>query len=424
MNSGVSVGDLSRWQNCAGMCLVCGQLLGLNEKSSAGAAKKTTVAAAAAADDMGEEESWMESLSLSEECPVRLCMMRFYMLGKREECHIVDTYTHLEKEKGGLEARFDRVFNKKKDAIVAVHPAYRAFADQIITTTSAAEEGGELAIAMATCRRVAKPLTFSGCRACNLAMEKASSHANAIYRCFPVTANADVVELESNTLDSIRIKKILEQAALFFAWDGARWRAKSGERLLQDACLWRCVAHLFCWGRNAKFRSRLVCIFHAANYLFWRGTLKGSMSLESWHMHVFQPFYMRHYPATTWFGMSQGEAGAIFDFSRKDGAHWMQYITERLDTVVGPALQTWAENEIKIGDIQEFKDRFARSVTGERKLLQFVAHKEGVQKGLERLLSFYLFNISGKTDELTLLHCKRFMSEMCKTYQRLSTAVG
>lgn len=63
---------------CVGMCLVCGQPLGLNEASAKANGK------AAVDSDETDEEILMNGLSLAEECPVRLCMMRFRLLGKRE----------------------------------------------------------------------------------------------------------------------------------------------------------------------------------------------------------------------------------------------------------------------------------------------------------------------------------------------------
>ena len=60
---------------------------------------------------------------------------------------------------------------------------------------------GEFEVALATCRRVAKPLTFSGCRACNVAMERSSAHANTIYRCFAQTRDANVADLEVCIVD-------------------------------------------------------------------------------------------------------------------------------------------------------------------------------------------------------------------------------
>jgi hypothetical protein len=123
---------------------------------------------------------------------------------------------------------------------------------------------------------------------------------------------------------------------------------------------------------------------------------------------------MQAYAATTWFGMSQSEAAAIFDFSHKRGAQWVEIVTEKLESNVLPALERWAEQEISLNSIQNFKDRFFTSVNSEKRLMKFVAHKEGTQKGLEKLFSYYLFNVSGKTDLVVLEHFRRFMKELCK----------
>ena len=437
MNSSVKVSDLQRWQQCIGMCLICGQPVGLSESSinwyarQASEAGHDTPAVGEDIDEKGEgvntEESMMERMSLSEECPVRLCMMRFRLLGKREECHIVDSYTHL--ERGSSETRFNTVFNKKSAAIIKLGPAYASFSETVITAASS----DVLNTALATCKRVAKPLTFSGCRACNIAMEKSSAHANAIYRCFPLTAKLNVKELEENTQESIKIKKILEQVALYFKWvptttaakeeaeedEKGHWEAKSDERIVRDTCIWRCVAHLYCWGRNNKFRSRLVAIFHAANYMFERSTFKGFVTFDDWHAHIFQPYYMLHYDATTWFGLSQTGAAAMFDFAEQHGKRWMAFVHRNLDELALPSLEKWAEKEVKISSILTFKDNFIRSVTNERQLVRFVAHKLGPDAGIEKLYAYYLFNISGKQDYAILEHAKRFIKELGKTFKQL-----
>jgi len=80
MNSSVVIADLQRWQMCVGMCIICGQPLGLGQA----AARSSGIITADVGDDSNDESDMLESLSLSEECPVRLCMMRFRMLGKRE----------------------------------------------------------------------------------------------------------------------------------------------------------------------------------------------------------------------------------------------------------------------------------------------------------------------------------------------------
>lgn len=275
MNSSVQIGDLQRWQMCVGMCVICGQPMGLGQA----AARSSGIKTIDVGEDGDEESVLLESLSLSEECPVRLCMMRFRMLGKREECHIVDRYTHLEKDRS--DDSFEQVFRVHSADIKKINPAYVDFTLQL---------DAMLPAALATSRRVAKPLTFSGCRACNLAMDKASAHANAVYRCFTLTADADIAELEENTQKSIKIKKVLQQIALFFEWQDSRWSVKNGDKLLKDTCLWRCIAHLYCWGRDNKFRSRLVAIFHASNYIFQRSSYKGSVTLEVTKLYIlFEP---------------------------------------------------------------------------------------------------------------------------------------
>jgi len=406
MNSSVRIGDLQRWQMCAGMCLVCGQPLGLSDATKT--ANKVLVSAAKQEDSdfkNQEQETFLESLSLSEECPVRLCMMRFRILGKREECHVIDRYTHL--EKGSSDERFDRVLEKKKDSVAAVGAPYQEPLRRMMLKTDQFEN------AMAICRRVAKPFTFSGCRACNMAMEKASAHANAIYRCFPLTARVDIAALEENTQESIKTKKILEQIALFFEWNADEWTAKGDERLLQDAYLWRCIAHLYCWGRNTKFRSRLVATFHAANYLFAKSSWKGSVIFEDWHIHIFQPFYMQLFPANTWFGVHQGEAAAMFDFARKEGPEWMQWVGDKLELHVLPELEKWAEREIQISKIQNFKDRISNKAHSEKHLLELAIQKKGTQKGLESLFAFYLFNV--KEEAAHRQHFETFMQAIGKT---------
>jgi hypothetical protein len=80
MNTSVRTSDLQRWQQCAGMCLICGQPLGL----SISARERETVRKEDKEEEKNEEEIQLERLTLAEECPIRLCMMRFFMLGKRE----------------------------------------------------------------------------------------------------------------------------------------------------------------------------------------------------------------------------------------------------------------------------------------------------------------------------------------------------
>jgi hypothetical protein len=405
MNTSVRVSDLQRWQGCVGMCLVCGQPLGLS-------ASVGNVVKQEENDNEGDEqESLLERLSLQEECPFRLCMMRFRLLGKREECHIVDQYTHLEKR--SAEERFDRVFEKRKEQVVAVAPdVYGRFAHDIFRT-------GEFEAALAICRRVAKPLTFSGCRACNVAMERSSAHANTIYRCFAQTRDANVAALEENKQESIKTKKVLEQIALYFEWTGEKWIAKGDDRVLLDTCLWRCIAHIYCWGRTGKLRSRLVAIFHAANYMYLKSTFKGVVTLSDWHVHIFQAFYTQRYrdeKSATWFGLHQGEAAGIFDLARKEGAQWVEHVTEKLERHVLPDLEAWTQARIQLSVVQAFVDQISTKVSSERELICFVARRHGISEGLESLYSYYVFNV--RQQAAYAEHFKRFMRELARVYQQ------
>ena len=95
MTSSVKVPDLQHWQQCVGMCLICGHPLGLSDAGLRAAvmAGEDEVVDAPAEGESETAEDLMERLSLAEECPVRLCMMRFHMLGKREVLFIFNELT-------------------------------------------------------------------------------------------------------------------------------------------------------------------------------------------------------------------------------------------------------------------------------------------------------------------------------------------
>ena len=161
-----------------------------------------------------------------------------------------------------------------------------------------------------------------------------------------------------------------------------------------------------------------MAIFHAANYLFECSSMKSAMTLTDWHIHVFQPYYVLNYDMTQWFGMTQLEVSAVFDFSRQDGARWMQLMADRLDKEVLPALEAWTAKEVKSSSILAFKTSLEANVSNERQLVRFVAHKEGVDEGLNKLFSFYIANLGAKTDYALLTHCRLFLSELGKTYKQ------
>jgi hypothetical protein len=57
-----------------------------------------------------------------------------------------------------------------------------------------------------------------------------------------------------------------------------------------------------------------------------------------------------------------------------------------------------------------------RQVQNEETLLKFVSNKEGITKGVDRLFSFFKYNISAPQEIPLLRRCKYFESELCKAY--------
>lgn len=79
---------LDRWRSGGGVCYVCGQCLGapLHQRSTTTAEKQRDEEAAAGGFDDAVDN---DGLLLNEECPVRLCLLRFNMLGVHQDSHVV-----------------------------------------------------------------------------------------------------------------------------------------------------------------------------------------------------------------------------------------------------------------------------------------------------------------------------------------------
>jgi hypothetical protein len=272
-------------------------------------------------------------------------------------------------------------------------------------------------------------------------MARESMHINAVYRCFSVTKNTNIPELEANSQDSIRVKKLIQQIALYFQpiitiapsdpkkkkspvadTDAkpriVKWKAKTGENLLLDGALWRCIAHLCAWGQTNQFRFRLIAVFHAAHYLYQTSSLNGSLSIEDWHMHLFRDFYMKMFPnPNTWFGMNQMEAATRFDISQKWGDEWMSFITAKLQ-IVGINMENMYFKK-DLTKISQFKDKVVRYVSNEQSLLNFFCSKEEAEHGLNRLLLFFKYNIGSPGEVILVQNCKVFEENMCRAYRKL-----
>ena len=245
MNSGIRTGHLNRWRDGLGLCCICGQIMGVpsaarkvallaRTRQSRGGGGGGGLNSIGQVDINGDDEDGgsianidSDGLLLTEECPIRLCMYQFNILGERQNAHIVDDYTFLEGGRaagansinggggGHVGKSFRDKFNLFKDTIIPLHPlAFDSFRTQVLGTTETA-----IAIynsAAANCQRTVADLTVGGCKRCNKAMDRSSMHANAVYRCFKLTQDSNNPLLETNSLNATAIKKVIQQIALYF----------------------------------------------------------------------------------------------------------------------------------------------------------------------------------------------------------------
>jgi hypothetical protein len=370
-------------------------------------------------DGIGNHE---DSLLLTTTCPIRLVMIGHNVLGTRQNCHLVDRYTFLEKNIVG--ASFKEQFRKYKDSILEISPVFSTFEEDIQRVQTSSLHVTVYDEAAATCKRIADSTTISGCALCNKAMDRDIMHINATYRCFGPTKDANIAKLEANTKDSIAIKKVVQQIALYFVPTSTVWKAKSGEKLMLDGALWRCIAHLCAWGLSKQFRFRLIAIFHAAHYIYLTSRVNGSIEFEDWHLHLFRDFYIKTFHnSNSWFGLSLGEVSSMFNLSQKWGDQWLNLVKGRLETIGGNMDSIY---EFKpLYKISQFQDEITKYVSNERTLINFVCSKnkkvdhKQVQQGLDRLLYFFKYNISSPGEIILLNNCKLFEIEMCKVYQKL-----
>ena len=130
-----------------------------------------------------------------------------------------------------------------------------------------------------------------------------------------------------------------------------QWIAKPEERLVCDAALWRCVAHLSNWGNtlgSEGARFRMIATFHASHYIYL--TMVGSIDSNSdgisstimpfgmWHLYVWRPFLMAEFKPSTFLGMDQAQVARIFDLSLKHGAQW-ERILKKLFTELSDKIE-------------------------------------------------------------------------------------
>ena len=427
MNTGVKISELQRWRSCLGLCMICGQPMGIL-KSGVRRSYSNTEAENENLDLVGNE---IESLLLTPECPIRQVMFAHNILGIRQNCHLIDQYTFLKKPKQS--ASFKEIFDKNKSKLNEIDQVFATFLDDISKPLSDFTTKTPYDDAEATCKRIADSTTISACVLCNKAMAREGMHINAVYRCFSITKDKNIPELEANSQDSIKLKKLIQQIALYFEPGTTLsapkkrlskteqiviWKAKTGENLLLDGALWRCIAHLCAWGQTNQFRFRLIAVFHAAHYLYQTSSLNGSLSLEDWHMHLFRDFYMKTFPnPNTWFGMSQMEAATRFDISQKWGDQWMSFLKAKL-TIVGAEMENvYLKKDLT--KISQFKDKVVKYVSNEQSLLNFFCSKDEAEHGLKRLLLFFKYNIGSPGEVVLFQNCKLFEANMCRAYRKM-----
>jgi hypothetical protein len=245
-------------------------------------------------------------------------------------------------------------------------------------------------------------------------MDRSNVHAHTVYRCFELTCTSNVPALENTGVAATAIKKVLQQIAFYFKFRPVEkvWAAKDAVSMLQDAAMWRCIAHLINWGKaglcgGARFLS--VALFHIAHYIYMHILSNGaeSASFEIWHIHVWRPVYMATFREAGFFGKTQEWAAAFFVM--EDGLQWV-------NAVRGMAMsfcQILIVSESRGG--LDLRGALAQGhINTEGALLHMLlarssSHK--LPKVIQTWLSFLRFNIASVSHLIPLLN--KFERELC-----------
>lgn len=422
---------LNNWQKCLGLCMICGQPMGMKSKNRGTILSIKDVSKENDIDiDLNTlsledneftkpnvEEDAIESMLLVEECPIKMTFLRFNMLGEQQECHIIDQYTFLEKK--NKEDCFEALMKKYEKDFIAFDTKnlFNAFFDQILREKN--KKDYKLEQAISTCKRLGDKYTFVGCKRCNLCMNKPNFHVDTILRCFTLTENCDYPFLESRQYKPIKVKKLIQQIAFFFKFeeDIQKWDVKSDNDILLDVNVWRCVSNLCYWGMSSKNRYRLIAIFHTSHYLYCKSTLKEIIRFEYWHIYFFRDLYMKTFKVNTFYGMKNIEAALIFDLSQKRGKDWIFSILNKVHAFEIELTEYY--NMQTMSKIEVVNERLKQSVHDEKSLLRFMCGKEGIEEGSERLLSFFKYNMcSGKENKKIKSACEVFQNNLCVSFRK------
>lgn len=422
--------DIESWRQCLGMCMICGQPMGLKTKWISQEQKEYEV-------DIGDEsdsstlkviEDQIERMLLVEECPVRMAFIKFNMLGEHQDCHVIDQYTFLEKK--SREESFPFLLRKYEESLISIDKPgtiFKTFIEQAFEKPTSNIPSKLIEKAIAMCKRLGDSLLVAGCRRCNMCMNKPNFHVDTVYRCFPLTKSLDNASLESRQSKAIKIKKIIQQIAFFFEYtilnslessDSAiiEWSTKKESDIVRDIDLWRCISNLCYWGRSSKYRYRLIAIFHASHYLYETSTMKSILPFHDWHLHFFRELYMSTFKANTWFGMKEGEAGLAFDLSKKNGDEWKSIVLSRMALFEGKLIDLYGMKDLI--RIRSLNEKIKKNVWSEKTLLSFLSSKDSIEDGCERLLDFFKYNISLSVREKEKIEsCKKFQRYLCSSYR-------
>lgn len=190
MNGGNATRRLDGWRAGEGVCYICGECI----KAPRRAPQQQQSPSYYCCFDATAVENELSSIAgnhiniigsdiLVEECPIRLCLLRFNMLGEYQEAHLIDDYTFLdghrtETKKGSFWQKFEQQYDEGLHHLNPI--AFERFKTQV--------PGDILAKATATMARAVSNRTVPACQPCNRAMYRLYEHTLAVYRCFHVTS--------------------------------------------------------------------------------------------------------------------------------------------------------------------------------------------------------------------------------------------
>jgi hypothetical protein len=368
--------------------------------------------------DVMHIDDFIDRFLLVEECPVRLSMIRYNMLGEHQDCHIIDQYTFL--EKNNKEDSFQALMRKNEALIQYLdkNGLFEALLKQCYVSTKNVPSLIESAVAL--CKRIGDKYIFCGCRRCNLCMNKPNFHVDTIYRCFAPTRDLDKPWLESRDVKAIKFKKIIQQIAFYFDYDstesGIIWKVKDEMSIIKDINLWRCISNLCYWGNSSKFRFRLIAVFHASRVLYEDSSMKAILSFEDWHIHLFRVCYMNEYKSDTWFGCSENEIRKYFNLSEKRGAEWVEFINARIYQFNEKLMEYCsAKSSSSIFDV---KSSMKKDVHNERTLLAYICRKHSFDEGVDRFLCYFEYCVISSNNRKILKSFTEFKKELSNSLRK------